>query len=370
MRSSNTVGLGVGLAVVALVAILGGCEGAIYVAHVAEGHFGTLDAVEPIDDVLASDRLSADEEAKLELIVAARQYAVETIGLNAGNSYTTFFDAGDEALAFNLSAARKDALKPYIWRFPIVGDVPYLAFFDEGYRDAVQQQMVDDGYDTHTYEIDAYSTLGVFDDPVRSPMLQRSEQSLAETIIHELLHNTIWRPNHTTFNESLANFVGRKGASEFLNVEFGEDSPYVQANEEYQADLSVVNTFLISLQRDLEAYYAQPLSSAEKIAGREAVYQAARDRFVSEVQPQLNNPGSFGWYANLPTNNAWLLANYRYNYEPPTTDPTDEDPKVFESVFDAVAGDWAAALNVYRAAAEAPGDPFEYLQNWLAEQDN
>jgi predicted aminopeptidase len=341
----------------ALWGVLAGCEGLAYVVQLAEGEAGVQGHVESIDSVLASGRLSDQDAAKLRYIVKVRDYAAQTIGLNVGRSYTTFYDTGSDPQAWNLSAARKDALVAKTWTFPVVGEVPYLAFFDENYMHTVEQQLIDQGYDTLTYALDAYSTLGVFDDPVRSTMLQRDVLSLAETIVHELLHNTIYRANDTNFNESLATFVGRQGAVEFLRAEFGPDSDLPGIAIAFYADTDIVNAFLTQLHDDLQAFYAQPLSKAEKIAGRDAVFQAARDRFVAEVQPTLHYPDSFGGYANLPTSNAWVLANYRYNL----------NLGVFASVYAATGNAWAAALDAFRAAAAANGDPIAYLQDWLGQ---
>jgi predicted aminopeptidase len=346
-----------------LAAVLGvcavvGCTGLPYVLHLAEGQLQVQGEVQSIDDVLASGQLSDEEAAKLRLLVKVRDYAGQTMGLTVGRSYTTFYDTGQDPQAWNLSAARKDALVPRTWTFPIVGEVPYLAFFDENYMHSVEQQLIDEGYDTMTYELDAYSTLGIFDDPVRSAMLQRDALTLTETVIHELLHNTVYRPNSTSFNESLATFVGRQGAVEFLAAEYGPDSDLPAIAAAFYADTDAVNAFLLELYADLEAYYAQPLSTAEKIAGRDAVFQAGRDRFAQQVQPSLHYPEAFAGYGNFPTSNAWMLINYRYNL----------DLDVFAAVYEATGRDWPAALDVYLAAAAATEDPFEYLRTWLAER--
>ena len=345
------------LPLVVLGALLGGCDGVTYVLHVAQGQLQSVGAAEPIDDVLASGRLSAEQEAKLRLAVAAREFAVETIGLNAGESYTAFLDTSDSPPAFNLSAARRDALRALTWTFPIIGEVPYLAFFDEAYLNESESRLIAEGYDTLSYELDAYSTLGVFEDPIRSSMLERSELSLSETIIHELLHNTIWRSGEAVFNESLATYVGRTAAAEFLVAEYGADSGWGEIADAYYSDLDATNAFLLELYEELESYYAGPASTEEKIAGREAVYQAARDRFRNEIQPSLNYPDAFAGYGDLPTNNAWMRLNYRYHL----------DLDMFDDVFKASTKDWSTALAVYRAAAEAPEDPFEYLRQWLQE---
>jgi predicted aminopeptidase len=335
---------------------LAGCSGVPYVLHVAEGQFTITGDVEPIADVLASGRLSDDDATKLELIVAARQFAIDHIGLDAGASYTTFYDTNGDPLAFNLSAARQDALVPRTWTFPFVGEVPYLAFFDEAYLRRVEEDLQDAGYDTLTYELDAYSTLGLFADPVRSTMLRRGVLSLSDTIIHELLHNTIYRSNATDFNESLATFVGRTGAVQFLQARYGADSGWADLAAALYADVDTTNVFQLELYEDLRAFYAQPLSRAEKVSGREAVFEAARQRFVADVQPTLNYPDSFDYLATLPSNNAWVLANKRYNL----------DLELFAQVFAANAEDWRATLDVFRAAAAHRDDPFQYLRDWLA----
>jgi len=347
-----------GWAVSLLVALLSGvgCDGLAYVLHVAEGQLGIQGRVEPIDTVLGTGRLSEEEETKLRLVVKVRQFATETMGLNGDSAYTTFYDAGGDPVAWNLSAARRDALVPRTWRFPLVGEVPYLSFFDEDYLRWYEQRLIDEGYDTLTYELDAYSTLGLFEDPVRSTMLRRDTLSLAETIIHELLHNTVWRANATTFNESLATFVGRQGAIEFLTQEYGEESGWPKLARAFYADTDRVSAFLMELYADLQSYYAQPRPVDEKIAGREEVFAAARRRFTTDLAPKLNYPEVFAYLAELPTNNAWVLSHYRYNL----------DLDVFEQVYLASERDWRAALRVYRAAAEARHDPFAYLRDWLA----
>jgi predicted aminopeptidase len=329
-----------------------------YVVSLAEGEFRIQGHTQPIDEVLASGQLSEQDAAKLQLVVAARDFAINTIGLDAGSSYTEFYDTSGDPLAWNLSAARRDALIPKTWCFPIVGTVPYLAFFDESLLHQFQDQLDSERYDTLTYELDAYSTLGYFNDPVSSTMLRRSDLSLADTVIHELLHGTIYRSGDTNFNESLATFVGRTGAIQFLRAEFGDNSGWPQLAEQVYADTDKVNAFLMQLYADLQAYYDQAPDYEEAVAGREAVFQAARDRFVQEVQPTLNLPDVFASYASLPTNNAWVLAEYRYNL----------DLGVFQSVYDATGQSWPAALDVFRAAAGDAGDPFAYLRDWLAQQ--
>lgn len=347
-----------GLAVI-LASALPGCETAEYILHVGSGQLGLQNGVEPIDEVLADGRLTPEQESKLRLIVEIRQFGIDRLALHAGQSYTTFYDTGGDPLAFNLSAARKEALVPRSWQFPWVGSVPYLGFFDLDFALRVKDALDINNYDTFLYEVDAYSTLGLFADPVRSPMLNRSDSSLADTILHELLHNTVWRVEDVEFNESLASFVGRTGALEFLIDKFGPNSETVSDATARYADLSTINIFLLELFADLDAYYAQPIDADQKIAGREAVYQAGRDRFADEVLPQLSDPVLYEPLANLPANNAWLLGNYRYNL----------DLGLFEAVFVANQRSWSDTLAVFRQAAAATADAKEFLRQWLLDRN-
>lgn len=348
---------GLGLAALTVLALLAsGCQATRYVVHVAGAQFEIQGNTEPAKDVLESGRLTDEENEKLRLALAAREYA-EQVGLSVGNSYSEFYDTSGNPLAFNISAAPRDALEPYTWTFPIIGTVPYLAFFDEELMRAYEEQLQEQGLDTFTYELDAYSTVGVFADPIRSPMLRRGTLSLVETIFHELLHNTVFKPNNTEFNESLATFVGRELAVEFLSAREELDTDWATIAPAYYSDLDAVNAFLIELYEDVADYFSDPvLSSAERIAGRDAIFEAARQRFVAEIQPTLNYPEIFGGYADLPTNNAWLLGNYRYNL----------NLDLMEQVFEATGRDWTATLNVFRAAAAAD-QPFAFLTQWVAD---
>ena len=348
------------------------CDGVTYVAHVAKGELNIQLHAQPIEDVLASGSVSEQDAEKLRLVLRARDFAVQTVGLANDASYTTFFNTDGGPLAFNLSAARRDALEPHTWRFPVVGVIPYLGFFDKEYLEQVQQDLENDGYDTYTYEVPAYSTGGFFTDPLPSPMLRYSDYNLASTVIHELVHATIYRAGYTDFNESLASFIGDTAAAEFLNTQPPEAAPFdpvaYQLNQE---DRWQTNEFLATLYDDLAAHYAKPLTVEERVAGRDAVYQAARARFVSDVSPQLHSPRRYQYLAELPTNNAWLLLHRRYHYDPPDPDdvpdtqPTDQKRTVFEQVYDAAGHDWPTALNVFRAAAQAEAAPFDYLRTWL-----
>jgi len=334
-----------------------GCYELGYSASAVIGELNFLAAAVPIEEALQDPTLTDEEREKLALVIRVRDYAEQVIGLNVGDSYRSFVNLHGEALAWNLSASRKDAIEAYTWNLPFVGSISYLGYF--WFDRAVFQRdwLVEQGYDTLIYEIEAFSTVGLLPDPMTSALLKHDEPKLIDTIMHELLHNTIWSGRNTVFDESLAVFVGRTGAIEFLIGEYGPEDPLVQRARESHADTKLFNAFLDELGAELDELYGSDLTREEKITAREPIFEAARQRVADELLPALNHPATYETYATFNFNNAFLLVNQRYH--------TDFD--LFASVYELTGRNWETALGLFRQAAESD-DPFAFLRSLPTEE--
>ncbi len=330
---------------------LSGCADFGYIIRQAAGQLEMLVNSEPIDEVLADGRLTPEQDRKLRLVVEVRDFAASELGLNVGRSYRLYHEADGKPIAYNLSACRKDSLSPKQWRMPIVGTIDYLGYFAKADAEKAAAELEAQGYDTFIYGVDAYSTLGWLPDPVQSTFLNRADGNLVETVIHELAHNTIYASGQSDFNESLATFIGRQGARLFLEQR-GPEGAAIAANLQAQyADDELVTDWVLKLNADLRAYYSSDLPSEAKIGGREAVFQAARDAFTTEVAPKLQLPERSAGWGRIPTNNAYVRLHQRYHV----------NLDAFAAAFEAVNNDFRAFLDIARAAADA-ADPFAAIR--------
>ncbi len=287
-----------------------------------------LSRQEPIEEVIQAGKLSAKEQEKLRLILDVRTFAIEQLGLQADDSYTTFVDVGGPYVSYNVSAAPKDALRPYIWRFPIVGALPYKGYFKKKYAQRQARKLREKDYDTYVRGVRAYSTLGYFTDPILSSMLGSSDSFLMQTIIHELVHQTVWVKGSVSFNESLANFVGNKGAETYLAWRDGKDSTIYQHYQDVRADAAVFREYMHGVVTRLEALYASPLSRDEKIRQREQIFAAAKVDYPT-VFPRMKTTRYRRYFERRTLNNAVMLSFRRYN----------RDMTYFEDIFKAHDGD-------------------------------
>jgi predicted aminopeptidase len=286
--------------------LLNGC-GLGYLWHVTVGQAKLLAYQQPVEEVLQDSRLSVQEQQKLRLILDVRAFAIEHLGLRASDSYTTFVWVDGPYISYNLSAAPKDALQPYIWWFPIVGRLPYKGFFNKAAALREERALAEQGYDTYVGGVRAFSTLGYFRDAILSCMLSYDDFSLISTIIHELLHQTVWVKGSVSFNESLANFIGDKGTTAYLTWRDGVAAAEVQRYQDIRADAGIFEVYMQALIERLEALYRQPISREEKIHQREQIFAQAIDAYPA-VFPYMKTAHYQRFFEQRTLNNAVLLS--------------------------------------------------------------
>lgn len=193
----------------------------------ARGQLRILWNTRPVTEVLADPTYPDSLKRKIELIREIKRFAIDSLGLDKSGSYESFYDQQGKPILWVATAAKAYQLIGKQWKFPIIGTFSYKGFFEKDWADSTIAELKREGWDTRIGEVSAWSTLGFLNDPILSSFLNRPEGSLAELIIHELTHGTLFVKNSLEYNENLADFVGEYGAQRFLAQKYGKDSvPY------------------------------------------------------------------------------------------------------------------------------------------------
>lgn len=227
----------------------------LYSLRMAKGQLNIVVNARPVKEVLADTAVPDSVKAKLRLIEEIRQFAFDSIGLKANENYTTFFDQHNKRLIYVVTACDPFALYPHTWHFPFLGDVPYKGFFD---REKAEQEAAvwkAKGLDTDIGGASGWSTLGWFKDPVLSQMLYNDEGEMAELIIHELTHGTIFVTDSVEYNENLASFIGYKGALWFLESKYGKNSKQYLNYIDGRHDEAVLDSFMLNCAQRADSLY-------------------------------------------------------------------------------------------------------------------
>ncbi|NKB67256.1 MAG: hypothetical protein GKR89_09355 [Candidatus Latescibacteria bacterium] len=332
--------------------LLCGCQ-LDYYAHLAGGQARIIWHCRSLTKVRQDTTQLPGDHRAFAVIDAVRQFGQRQIGLQPSDNYTCFFDTGDGPVSWNISASPPHQFAAYRWSFPIVGSLPYKGFFNEERARQEGQALQAQGYDVLVRPVSAYSTLGYFTDPVLSTMLNYTDEGLADLVLHELTHATVFAPEHTDYNESLANFVGRQGSLDFLAHYHGPDSPLIEQARQKRRDAGRFGAFMTELVGQLDSLYNCPLDSSQIVAQRRHLFATAKERF-KELRGKFER-SSYDGFLQWEINNARLLSYRRYNRS------TD----VFAQVFEAHQGHWPPALAQFQSCARQ-ASPWDCLKQTAA----
>jgi predicted aminopeptidase len=340
---------------VSLALLAGLTQGGCYLGHAAWEQARILSARRPIAQLVHDPAVPEATRAKLGLVLRTRDFAARDLGLDAGQSFTAYTQLDRDTLVLVVSAAHADVLRPYTWWFPIVGRIPYKGYFDFSAARQEARTLRESGFDVYLRPADAYSTLGWFNDPLVSTTLARDSIELVNTVIHELTHNTFYAPGSADYNESFASFVGSRGAASFFRS-YGMTEAALEAERRWE-DQKILGRFWRSVGDQLDSAFARhPGDRAARLAARDTVYAAARERLRREVVPGLRTV-SAAYADRVPLNNAFLLAQLVYGSE----------LELFDHAWRAEGHDLRRSIRrLIELARSRPEDPFGALREWVA----
>ena len=309
----------------------------------------------PIAELVGDSTISPDLRSKLVLVLAARAYAHDSLRLETGQSFTTYSRLDRDTLVLLLSGAYRDKLRSRTWWFPVVGRVPYKGYFDFDAARAAARDLTADGFDARLGAASAFSTLGWFNDPLLPTTLRADSLSVANTVIHELTHNTFYAPGGAVFNESFANFAGSRGAERFFMARGQPAAARIVADR--WEDEKLIGRFWASLYARVDSAFKalpgeEPGRVAQRIAVRDSIYAGARVFLHDTIGPRLRTM-KIGPPQRIKIDNAILMSRRVYL--------TDLD--AFDAVLTRQGGDLRRSIEVIIEAAKSDRKrPFDALK--------
>lgn len=258
-----------------------------------------------------NERIIADEKTDrrtvefLKTVEDIRAFAVEELGLKETKNYTKFYDLDKDYLAAVVQAAPEFSIDPYLFQYPVVGKLPYRGFYqpDDARKEA--QKLKEQGLDVWVRPVDAFSSLGYFRDPLFSFMVDYSRARLAELIIHEQTHATMFLKGEADFNEKLATFVGREGARQYVVARFGRAGEEYRRLLESRRDAERYTKDMFALGRRLSVLYDRDISDESKRRLKKEIIEQFQREFAAAYEERYETD-TYEGASELELNNAYL----------------------------------------------------------------
>ena len=296
---------------VPLFLLLGSC----YLPEQVSRYLGLRSRAIPVAKALADPHTSPELKSFLERVAGIKAFGESSFGLRQTKSYRSIVMLDADRLATVVSACAELSFTTYEWNYPFVGKLPYRGYFDRHDATAEAERLKKQGYDVLARPVDAFSTLGWISDPLFSFMASYPEANVADTVLHEMTHATIWSTGHDQFNEELASFVGDEGSLLYLGSEYGEDSKQLASARADRDDADAFALWLKGTASELQTVYASTLPADQKRAQKARIIAERAAAFVKAYDSLFHGPA----YRDFPMdrlNNAYLDLYRLYAGEP------------------------------------------------------
>lgn len=329
--------------------LLGGCSSVNYYDQLVSGQLQLLRARQPVAQVIADPTRSPHLRQLLAHSQEARTFASRQLHLPDNRSYRLYADLGRPYVVWNVFATGEFSLEPVTHCFPIAGCVAYRGYYSVGGARGAAALQRQAGQDVYVSGVEAYSTLGWFDDPILSSMLGWGDERLATLIFHELAHQQFYVKDDSEFNESFASFVEQEGTRQWRAARGLPAERLSQSRQRDQFTQLVLDT-----RERLKRLYSQPLNAEQMREGKAAEFELLRNNYRALRDSQWAGDKRYDAWINGPLNNAKLLPFGLY----------DQWVPAFAALFKQVNRDWPA---FYAAVERLGGLPMAERKTALGE---
>jgi predicted aminopeptidase len=277
----------------------------------ASGQLHIIYNARPVEEYLNDSTVSQEVKDKLKLVDDVKSFAYERLHLAETNNYTEMYDQQGQPVLWVVTGCEPFSFQPYQWTFPVLGSVPYKGFFKKHLADQELEEIKGKGLDAGMRTVGGWSTLGWFNDPILSEMLSRSNGDLANLIIHELVHSTIFVKDSVEFNENLASFIADKGTIIYMSEKFGADSDEMKNYVNEENDNKKFIRHMLSGYDILDSLYQsfEGVSEERKLRQKEEVIKSIINNLDTL---KLHNDNRLSNFKGFVPNNTYFMSFKRY----------------------------------------------------------
>ena len=321
--------------------LLNGCASVSYYGQLASGQLQLLRARVPVDEVIADPSRDPTLRAHLSHSQQARTFASQHLRLPDNQSYRLYADIGRPYVVWNVFATQEFSLAAHTHCFPIAGCVAYRGYYQQSAARGQAALLQLQGMDVSVGGVEAYSTLGWFNDPIISSMMGWGDERLATLIFHELAHQRIYVQDDTEFNESFATFVEQEGTRQWRTSRAlpPQDPSRTQHRQQFIQ-------LVMDARSRLERLYALPLPADQMRRRKAEEFQRLRDEYRTVRDSQWAGDKRYDAWMNAPMNNARLLPFGLY----------DQWVPAFSGLFRQMDGDWERFYEAVERLGRLPVD--------------
>ncbi|HMD67608.1 MAG TPA: aminopeptidase [Chitinivibrionales bacterium] len=291
----------------------------------------------------------------LSLVNEIRAFATDSMGLRRTSNYTSYISIDKKYLIDLVSAAGAADFSPYTWCYPLFGCWPLRGYFDRADADSEAARLARKGYDVYVGTVDAFSTLGFLSDPVYSFMRHFSVYRLANLIIHELTHATVYVKNQVEFDEELASFTGSEGALRFIAAKYGDTSATYTKAVKTARDITTYYRCIRSLYDTLAVVYKSDSSRGYKLQKKHEVISRFKNSLAARYDSLFLTP-AFKGLEKADINNAFIAVDMTYTL----------DLDSFYRLYEKSNRNLRATMQTVKSIAKEKGDCRENLKSFLS----
>ncbi|NOR20117.1 MAG: aminopeptidase [Xanthomonadales bacterium] len=326
------------------------CSGPGYYQQAIAGQWHLMHARQDVQSLLDHPDTRPELVDQLQTAGQIMAFATVELGLEAGDSYTSYVELERDALVWNVVATGEFSLQTKNWCFLVAGCVPYRGFFKQSKAEKSAMNLRNKGMDVMVAPAAAYSTLGWFSDPLLSTMFSGSDTRLAAYLFHELAHQRLYLKNDGQFNEGYASFVEEIGLKAWLVSSQKQDElSSWQQGQIARRDFSMLVT---DLRDTLDDLYQSNQPDITKRQLKADAFDAFSREYEELSQNTWHGKRYYGGWFEEPLNNARLALFNTY----------EGSQCAFQSLLDQAGGD---LREFHRLAKHQSKAASEERQQWL-----